>query len=271
MFARYDIFPGASRARHSAASHETMPEPPPSGSAVQDEKLRLAEEWLEKHRDKLRLDELIPRDVPPASATSSTSRPPSRPRGYADVSDEDATDVDEEDETSELARRAMDVYSREARKLIRAFVGDDLTDEEARQLERHRDILRKIRSDPPIAPDEPSPMTLRPYDVAPGDHSEDVKFVYKHALTTVRDTKRFAARRFSVPVEALDLVLGGRRLADERTLAECGVKAGHVAYVRVDKKRLNAVLTTTIETHPGADRTPITRMKKTPSGRFVLE
>ena len=60
-------------------------------------------------------------------------------------------------------------------------------------------------------------MTLRPYDVAPGDHSEDVKFVYKHALTTVRDTKRFAARRFSVPVEALDLVLGGRRLADERT------------------------------------------------------
>ena len=60
-------------------------------------------------------------------------------------------------------------------------------------------------------------MALRPYDVAPGDHSEDVKFVYKHALTTVRDTKRFAARRFSVPVEALDLVLGGRRLADERT------------------------------------------------------
>jgi hypothetical protein len=248
-----------------------MPEPPPSGSSVQDEKLRLAEEWLEKHRDKLRLDELVPRDVPPAESTSSSSRPPPRPRGYADVSDEDATDVDEDDGTSELGRKVVDAYSREARKLMRAFVGDDLTDEEARQLERHRDVLRKIRSDPPIAPDEPAPMTLRPYDVAPGDRNEDVKFVYKHALTTVRETKRFAARRFAVPVEALDLVLGGRRLADERTLAECGVMAGHVAYVRVDKKRLAAVLTTTVETRPGADRVPITRMKKTPSGRFVLE
>lgn len=249
-----------------------MPEPPPSGSSVQDEKLRLAEEWLEKHRDKLRLDELVPRHVPPAEATSSSSQPPPRrPRGYADVSDEDATDVDEDDGTSDLARKVVDAYSREARKLMRAFVGDDLTDEEARQLERHRDLLRKIRSDPPVAPDEPAPMTLRPYDVAPGDRTEDVKFVYKHALTTVRETKRFAARRFAVPVEALDLVLGGRRLADERTLAECGVAAGHVAYVRVDKKRLAAVLTTTVETRPGADRVPITRMKKTPSGRFVLE
>ena len=256
-----------------------MPEPPPSGSAVQDEKLRLAEEWLEKHRDKLRLDELIPRDVPaPPPATKRLGDvldvPTAfRPRGYADVSDEDATDVEEEDETSELARRAMDVYSREARKLIRAFVGDDLTDEEARQLERHRDILRKIRSDPPIAPDEPSPMTLRPYDVAPGDHSEDVKFVYKHALTTVRDTKRFAARRFSVPVEALDLVLGGRRLADERTLAECGAPKRVTSRTSAKRRQeeTNAVLTTTIETRPGADRTPITRMNKTPSGRFVLE
>ena len=38
-------------------------------------------------------------------------------------------------------------------------------------MERVKHVLRKVRSDPPIAPDEPVPITLRPIDVKPGDES----------------------------------------------------------------------------------------------------
>lgn len=62
-----------------------------------------------------------------------------------------------------------------------------------------KQILRKVRSDPPIAPDEPVPITLRPFDVKPGDSSSDIKFVYKHALSTVHEVKRQMAVRQHTP------------------------------------------------------------------------
>lgn len=77
----------------------------------------------------------------------------------------------------------------------RRFAGDDGDTQEKEELERVKQILRKVRSDPPIAPDEPVPITLRPFDVKPGDASSDIKFVYKHALSTVHDVKRQMAVR----------------------------------------------------------------------------
>jgi hypothetical protein len=58
-----------------------------------------------------------------------------------------------------------------------------------------KNVLRKVRSDPPIAPDEPVPITLRPFDATPGDDSKDLQFVYKHALSTVHEVKRQMAVR----------------------------------------------------------------------------
>ena len=75
------------------------------------------------------------------------------------------------------------------------FAPDNGEKQEKEEKERVKTILRKVRSDPPIAPDEPVPITLRPYDVTPGDTSRDVKFVYKHALTTVHEVKRQMAVR----------------------------------------------------------------------------
>ena len=51
------------------------------------------------------------------------------------------------------------------------FAGDNGNEREKEELERVKDVLRKVRSDPPIAPDEPVPITPRPFDVKPGDES----------------------------------------------------------------------------------------------------
>ena len=90
-----------------------------------------------------------------------------------------------------------------------------------------------MRCDPPIAPDEPVAIVLRRFDTKPGCYDDDIKFVYKHALTTVHEVKRQMAKRVKHPQEALDLVMGGRRLADDKTLRECGVNVGYVVYLRV--------------------------------------
>ena len=52
-----------------------------------------------------------------------------------------------------------------------------------------------IRTDPQIAPDEPTFFILRPFEVRPGDTSRDHKYVYKYALTTVHDVCRSMAVR----------------------------------------------------------------------------
>ena len=84
------------------------------------------------------------------------------------------------------------------------------TEREKDEIEKVKNVLRKQRCDPPIAPDEPAPMTIRPYDCDPGDHQHDYNFTFKNALTTVFDVKRVMAKRDNVPREALDVVLGGK-------------------------------------------------------------
>ena len=78
---------------------------------------------------------------------------------------------------------------------LRRTKGEDGDEKQKEELERVKTIVRKVRSDPPIAPDEPVPVVVRPYDVDPGDTTSDIHFVYKHALTTVHDVLRQMAVR----------------------------------------------------------------------------
>ena len=78
---------------------------------------------------------------------------------------------------------------------LRRTNGEDGDEKQKEELERVKTIVRKVRSDPPIAPDEPVPVVVRPYDVDPGDTTSDIHFVYKHALTTVHDVLRQMAVR----------------------------------------------------------------------------
>ena len=83
-------------------------------------------------------------------------------------------------------------------KLVRVMLKpeDERTDETCKALyDKHLEQLRMIRTDPQIAPDEPTFFILRPFDVRPGDTSRDHKYVYKYALTTVHDVCRSMAVR----------------------------------------------------------------------------
>ena len=57
------------------------------------------------------------------------------------------------------------------------------------QSERLKNIMRRSRADPHIAPDEPIPIIIRPWDNAPGSTERDCAYVYRHALTTVAEVK----------------------------------------------------------------------------------
>lgn len=65
-------------------------------------------------------------------------------------------------------------------------------------------------------------------------------------------------------------MLGGKRLADEKTLLECGICAGFIVYLRVDVARANKILTTSLDVVPGL-RTPITRLVMKGNGQVVVE
>ena len=53
---------------------------------------------------------------------------------------------------------------------MRLFCADDETrsEEKQKELEGCRNALRRARADPAVAPDEPVPLTVRPYDVTQG-------------------------------------------------------------------------------------------------------
>lgn len=266
---------------------------------MREEKERLAREWLTKLKPTLGLDErkkLTTNDegkendgtrrqgntaatrgvVGDARRRSASPKSAYAVRGkYADVSDDDNDDEDASDakkvEKETAGTRFRKAFVSEAIHLVDIwFAGENGDERQAEELERVKNTLRKVRSDPPIAPDEPVPITLRPFDVAPGRSDKDLKFVYKHALTTVHDVKRQMAKRFELPVEALDLVLGGKKLSDEKTLLECAVCAGFIVYLRVDYAVANHIMTTTLDINPG-QRTPITRLTMKEVGKWVAE
>jgi hypothetical protein len=223
----------------------TASDPPESEEdADRAEKRRLAEKWLKEHAHLLDYRAHLP-----PGARASQQRAPRRDDaagstaeakpGASDADDPDADlEIHEDDplevqEAKVCAREVRDVH-----RTMRAFFSTSPTDREREHKEKVQTMLRKARADPNIAPDEPVPMTLRPFDVAPGDRTKDETFVYRHNLTTAAEAKRELARAKKLPVEAVDLVMGGRRLEDDMTLAESGVCAKYVVYLRVDPKKL---------------------------------
>jgi hypothetical protein len=58
-------------------------------------------------------------------------------------------------------------------------------------------------------------------------------------------------KRFELPIQALDLVLGGKKLSNQKTLLECAVCAGFIVYLRVDMAIANHIMTTTLDITPG--------------------
>jgi len=167
----------------------------------------------------------------------------------SDDDDDDAVEDDRDDDTdddTDFEHLGSDNHSkwtaREVHRLMRLFCADDETrsSEKQKELEGCRNALRRARADPAVAPDEPVPLTVRPYDVTPGDESKDVAYVYRHALTTVGEAKKEIARRLGTRHhEALALVMSGRALEDHKTLMECGVCARYVVYVKTDRATLD--------------------------------
>ena len=167
----------------------------------------------------------------------------------SDDDDDDAVEDDRDDDTdddTDFEHLGSDNHSKwtagEVHRLMRLFCADDETrsSEKQKELEGCRNALRRARADPAVAPDEPVPLTVRPYDVTPGDESKDVAYVYRHALTTVGEAKKEIARRLGTRHhEALALVMSGRALEDHKTLMECGVCARYVVYVKTDRATLD--------------------------------
>ena len=216
-----------------------------------------AMKWLEKNeRD---LDLAV--EATSAAGRVTTAPPPAtkparvrRKCSVNDISDDsddgdDAVEDDRGDDTdddTDFEHLGSDNHSkrtaREVHRLMRLFCADDETrsSEKQKELEGCRNALRRARADPAVAPDEPVPLTVRPYDVTPGDESKDVAYVYRHALTTVGEAKKEIARRLGTRHhEALALVMSGRALEDHKTLMECGVCARYVVYVKADRAKLN--------------------------------
>lgn len=241
-------------AMHRLLTAQHGVELPAGKDAEYEAKRARAMKWLEKNeRD---LDLAVEATSAMGGVTSNpapTSRKPARVRrkiSLDDVSDdEDETDVEDahldasEDDTDEQLPESSDDSvrtTREVHRLMRLFFADDETQSATKreELEGCRNALRRARADPAIAPDEPVPLTVRPYDVTPGDVSRDVKYVYRHALTTVAEAKKDLARRLRTKEEALFLVMSGCALEDRKTLMECGVCAGYVVYLKTDTKKL---------------------------------
>lgn len=240
-------------AMHTLLAAQDGVDLPTGKDAEYEAKRARAMKWLEKNERDLDLAvEATSAMGGLSSNPAPTSTKPARVRrktSLDDVSDdEDETDVEDardasEDDTDDERPESSDDSVRTARevhRLMRLFFADDETQSATRreELEGCRNALRRARADPAIAPDEPVPLTVRPYDVIPGDVSRDVKYVYRHALTTVAEAKKDLARRLRVAEEALFLVMSGRALEDRKTLMECGVCAGYVVYLKTDTKKL---------------------------------
>lgn len=214
-----------------------------------------AMKWLEKNERDL---DLGIREATSAAGRVTTAPPPAtKPKrvrskcSVNDISDDsdddddavaDDRDDDTDDDTVDTSDNHSEWTAREVHRLMRLFCADDETrsEEKQKELEGCRNALRRARADPAVAPDEPVPLTVRPYDVTPGDESKDVAYVYRHALTTVGEAKKEIARRLGTRhSEALALVMSGRALEDHKTLMECGVCARYVVYVKTDRAKLD--------------------------------
>ena len=102
--------------------------------------------------------------------------------------------------------------------------------------ERALNILRRERADPAKAPDEPTPLRLKPFDAAPGDETCVVKYTYRNELTTVGEVVEELAAMLGLMPCAVTLVHAGRALGPlEYTLTDCGVYANYIVYWRVDE------------------------------------
>ena len=104
------------------------------------------------------------------------------------------------------------------------------------QEERALNMLRRTRAKPMRAPDEPAPLTLRPFGAKPGDESGDVQYTYMNELTTVGDVMEDVAEMEGTFPSAISLVHAGKKLYPPIfTLSDCNVHAGYVVYWIVDK------------------------------------
>jgi len=107
------------------------------------------------------------------------------------------------------------------------------------QEERVLNIMRRERSDPALAPDEPAPMTLKPFDGEVGSSEGVMKYTYMNELTTVSEVIKDVAEKIGVDVYAVTLVRAGMKLSNKSwTLSDYGVKADYVVYYKVDRVRV---------------------------------
>jgi len=103
--------------------------------------------------------------------------------------------------------------------------------------ERALNMLRRERADPLNAPDEPVPLTLKPFDAEPGDASCEIKYTYRNALTTVGEVVEDLAGMFDEAPHDISLVHCGMQLQPlGLTLSDCNVFAGYIVYFKVHKR-----------------------------------
>ena len=108
--------------------------------------------------------------------------------------------------------------------------------------ERALNMFRRERSDPQHAPDEPAPLTLKPFDCEPGDESCVINYTYRNELTTIGEIVSEIAERVGAPTPAVSLVHHGQRLEPlEYTLSDCNVHAGYVVYFRIDHSLIRTI------------------------------
>ena len=110
----------------------------------------------------------------------------------------------------------------------------DLPDREKIRIQR----IKKL-SDPNVAPDEPVPLRLRPWNAHPKDaENVTVKYTYRNALGTVGECKDEIAKQLDVPIGSIELINAGRRLGrDDATFHDLHILAGYVVYFRVKSRK----------------------------------
>lgn len=103
------------------------------------------------------------------------------------------------------------------------------------QEERALNIMRRERSDPTYAPDEPVPVTLKPFDGAPGCSKGVIKYTYMKELSTVSEVIEDISEEIGVEVYEISLVRAGLKMSQKQwTLSDYGVKADYVVYYKVE-------------------------------------
>ena len=216
--------------------------------AEYEAKKQRAMRWLEKNQGELNLAcEVTDRlGGSKPNSLASLTKIPRKKSTLHDISDDEDEDWSDEqdDEYPEYSKDNPQVNTaREVHKLVTLFFSSDEEKQSAKQdeMEGCRNALRRARADPVVAPDEPVPLTIRPYNVTPGDLSKDIKYTYRHALTTVFEVKRELAKKTKSEIDFFDLVMCGKKLENHRTLMECGVCARYVVYLRLDERKQEAI------------------------------